>query len=717
MSTTWSSAPTARSWSPPPATPASWATCACGACPTARSSAPSRATRTRSTRSPSPPSNTIATGSYDQTIKLWNRQGGKELRTLAGHNGCVYDLAFRADGRVLASASADRTVKLWDVATGERLDTFSEPLKEQYAVTWSPDGARVAAAGVDNRIRVWSVSAAAKEGTNRLLVSRFAHEGAILRLAWSGDGKTLLSSADDRTVKLWDATGEVTAKLALPPQPDWPTAVALAEGAVIVGRPDGSLDFFDAATGAAKPPPAPPKPEIASVEPRGVRRGEPNRLRLRGKNLAELTEAKSGNAALSAKLAADPSASNESAWVEITPAKDFPFGAHSIALAAPGGSVSFNVHVEDLPQVAETEPNDSASAATPGTTVPLSFWGGFERRGDADHFAFDARAGQKLVLDLAARRISAKTDAVLTVFDASGKALAAARDTDGEGDPLVVFTPSADGRYVARVTDLQVAASPEHFYRLSVGEFAVVTGAFPLGVQPNTETTVRLTGHNLPADASATVKAGGEGEAQVSVDEQRYRVRRAPEGRRERPAPGRRGGAQRLARQRDGDERPRRRRRRHRRRACGARCGPVPVRREGRPDVGDRDARRPARLAGRHEGRGPPRRRPLDFARGRPAGRAAVAARRARHLQHLPPHRRQPGRGAAPELGGDGAEPVPLHAGRGRQAVPPPARARLAVGLLLRRRQAALLLRHQRHRPRPGRAVLHRRAARPRRAG
>jgi hypothetical protein len=477
----------------------------------------------------SPDGNTIATGSYDQTIKLWNRSDGKELRTLTGHNGCVFDVAFRPDGKVLASASADRTVKLWDGATGGRLDTFSEPLKEQYSVGWSPDGSRVAAAGVDNRIRVWSVGPAAKEGTNRLLVSRFAHEGAILRLTWSADGGTLLSSADDRTVKLWNADGEITARVALPPQPDWPTAVALADTSVVVGRPDGTRDFFDAATGAMKPVPPAPKPEVAAVQPRGLRRGEATRVRVAGKNLAELTEAKSGNPKLATKLLAEPAPTAGEAWVEITPASDLVLGTHGITVAGPGGGATFNAFVEDLPQVSESEPNDLPSAATSFTgAAPVSFWGSFDRRGDADHFSFEAKAGQRLVLDVAATRLGAKTDAVLTLFDAGGRALAGAHDTDGEPDPLLVFTAPADGRYVARVSDLQVAASPDHFYRLSVGEFPVVTGAFPLGVPPNAGTKVRLTGYNLAPDAAADVKAGADGEVAVPLDESHYRVRKAP---------------------------------------------------------------------------------------------------------------------------------------------------------------------------------------------
>jgi WD40 repeat protein len=197
----------------------------------------------------SPDGKILATGSYDQKIKLWDVETGKELETLSGHNGCIYHLAFRPDGRILASASADRTVKLWEVASGERRETFSQSLKELYTVAFSPDGKRLLAGGADNRVRVYQISETAAETTNPMLDAKFAHEGTILNLTFSDNGKLLLSSADDRTVKLWDAQ-EMKEQMLLEKQPDWPSAVAfIGEEKVVVGRLDGSMAVYDVLSG------------------------------------------------------------------------------------------------------------------------------------------------------------------------------------------------------------------------------------------------------------------------------------------------------------------------------------------------------------------------------------------------------------------------------------------------------------------------------------
>ena len=92
----------------------------------------------------SPDGQQLATGSYDQKIKLWKVADGSEVRMLKGHTGAVFGLSFRPDGKVLASASADRTVKLWEVVDRQAPGYF-------FAAAQGADDGRLRAGWKDRR--------------------------------------------------------------------------------------------------------------------------------------------------------------------------------------------------------------------------------------------------------------------------------------------------------------------------------------------------------------------------------------------------------------------------------------------------------------------------------------------------------------------------------------------------------------------------------------
>ncbi|MEH2104168.1 MAG: ribosome assembly protein 4, partial [Nostoc sp.] len=88
----------------------------------------------------SPDGKTLASGSYDNTIKLWDVSTGKAIKTLNGHSSGVSSVGFSPDGKTLASGSGDKTIKLWDVSTGKAIKTLTGHSSWVISVGFSPDG-------------------------------------------------------------------------------------------------------------------------------------------------------------------------------------------------------------------------------------------------------------------------------------------------------------------------------------------------------------------------------------------------------------------------------------------------------------------------------------------------------------------------------------------------------------------------------------------------
>ena len=146
----------------------------------------------------SPDGKTIASGSDDNTIRLWDLNTGEQLHTLLSHTGSINSLSFSPDGKTIASGSDDNTIRLWNVKTGIHLRTLSEHTDWVKSVSFSPDGSTIASGSKDKTICIWDVE------TGEHLHTLTEHTQAVNCIAFSPDGRMIVSSSRDNTIRLWN---------------------------------------------------------------------------------------------------------------------------------------------------------------------------------------------------------------------------------------------------------------------------------------------------------------------------------------------------------------------------------------------------------------------------------------------------------------------------------------------------------------------------------
>lgn len=168
------------------------------------------------------------------------------------------------------------------------------------------------------------------------------------------------------------------------------------------------------------------------------------------------------------------------------------------------------------PEQMEQEPNNDPLKGNE-LSLPIVVNGRINPAADVDCYRFQARAGQKLTLLVSAHALDSHgqyidygfVDAELAVLDDAGRVLAEAQDSLGL-DPLVEFTPPADGTYTARVQHVQFRGYPQAVYRLTIGELAVPTSVFPPGGRRGEEIEVTVAGPNVPPGTKVRTKIGSD---------------------------------------------------------------------------------------------------------------------------------------------------------------------------------------------------------------
>jgi hypothetical protein len=158
----------------------------------------------------SPDGMRIASGSWDQTVQVWDATSGTHPLIYRGHTTNVNAVAWSPlhTGQRIASASGNIFfgsgfgVQVWDAVTGVHIFTYRGHRAPVSTLAWSPDGKRIASASasLEKTVQVWDVSSGATLFTYR------GHTLGVNAVAWSPDGALIASGSLDGTLRVWQAS-------------------------------------------------------------------------------------------------------------------------------------------------------------------------------------------------------------------------------------------------------------------------------------------------------------------------------------------------------------------------------------------------------------------------------------------------------------------------------------------------------------------------------
>ncbi len=215
----------------------------------------------------SPNGKQLLTASFDKTIKLWDINSGKEIRTFGGdkgHQNLVLGVTFAPDGRTFASASSDNTARTWDVPL---LRPIRETALTEAGTTAavSPDGKTAAAGAKDGSIEVWNLAG------GKDLFTLKGHVGAVSGLTYHPANSQILASVGiDGTLRFWNlGDGKPIAVIGAHPGPVTAVQFASNGSTVYTASMDGMVKAWQFPAVAPRPIPHPETVRAVAYAPDG----------------------------------------------------------------------------------------------------------------------------------------------------------------------------------------------------------------------------------------------------------------------------------------------------------------------------------------------------------------------------------------------------------------------------------------------------------------
>jgi WD40 repeat protein len=197
----------------------------------------------------------IITCSDDGSLRLWDLENGTQIggewrdevdEDEDYNEEGLWTMALSPDGKTLASGSQNGIVRLWDVETGKVVARWKEHTKAVTSVCWSPNGERVVSGSYDRTARVWDVkSGEPAQGLNPI---KTGHE-YVYAVSYSPKTKVIATGGYKKSgIKIWGAkTGKLLSKIEVD-RDIWSLAWTSDEKKLIAGTFDGSIRIFDTAT-------------------------------------------------------------------------------------------------------------------------------------------------------------------------------------------------------------------------------------------------------------------------------------------------------------------------------------------------------------------------------------------------------------------------------------------------------------------------------------